>query len=94
MDKFLELNLEEIIKNKDFDRFKTFWFSFPKMHFAANHIYPLLNRFKKLQSQVSDELRKQVYLSLELIATGLFRVYNSGKREWDDFKNIRKYKPF
>ncbi len=87
MDKFFELNLEEIITNKDFDRFKTFWFFFSKDAFRGKSYLSLVESgSKKLQSQVSDELRKQVYLSLELIATGLFRVYSSGNREWEEFK--------
>jgi len=87
MDKFFELNLEEIITNKDFDRFKTFWFFFSKDAFRGKSYLSLVESgSKKLQSQVSDELRKQVYLSLELIATGLFRVYCSGNREWEEFK--------
>lgn len=95
MDKFFELNLEEIIKNKDFDRFKTFWFFFSKDAFRGKSYLSIVESgSKKLQSQVSDELRKQVYLSLELIATGLFRVYNSGKREWDDFKKYPEIQTF
>jgi hypothetical protein len=86
-DKFFELNLEEIIKNKDFNRFKIFWFFFSKEAFRGKfYLSSVESGSKKLQSQVSDELRKQVYLSLELIATGLFRVYHLGKRDWDEFK--------
>ena len=95
MDKFFELNLEEIIKNKDFDRFKTFWFFFSKDAFRGKSYLSLVEAgSKKLQSQVSDELRKQVYLSLELIATGLFRVYNSRDREWDEFKKYQEMQTF
>ncbi|MCC5814783.1 MAG: N-6 DNA methylase, partial [Leptospira sp.] len=87
IDKFFELNLEEIIKNRDFDRFKIFWFFFSKEAFRGkSYLSSVESGSKKLQSQVSDDLRKQVYLSLELIATGLFRVYNAGRREWDEFK--------
>lgn len=95
MDKFFELNLEEIITNKDFDRFKTFWFFFSKDAFRGKSYLSLVESgSKKLQSQVSDELRKQVYLSLELIATGLFRVYNSGSREWEEFKKYPEMQTF
>lgn len=95
LDKFFELNLEEIIKNKDFDRFKTFWFFFSREAFRGKSYLALVESgSKKLQSQVSDELRKQVYLSLELIATGLFRVYNSGKRDIDEFKKYPEMQAF
>ncbi|PJZ46165.1 hypothetical protein [Leptospira brenneri] len=87
IDKFFEINLEEIIKSKDLDQFKTFWFFFSKEAFKGkSYLTSVESGSKKLQSEVSDDLRKQVYLSLELIATGLFRIYNSGKREWDEFK--------
>ena len=43
------------------------------MHFVGKSYLSIVESgSQKLQSQVSDELRKQVYLSLELIATGLF----------------------
>ncbi len=95
MDKFFELNLAEIITNKDFDRFKTFWFFFSKDAFRGKSYLSLVESgSKKLQSQVSDELRKQVYLSLELIATGLYRVYKSGDRKWDEFKDYPAMQTF
>jgi ASC-1-like (ASCH) protein len=95
IDKFFEINLEEVIKNKDYERFKIFWFFFSKEAFRGkSYIATVESGSKKLQSQVSDELRKQVYLSLELIATGLFRVYNSGKREWDDFKKYSEMQTY
>jgi len=95
IDKFFELNLEEIIKNKDFDRFKIFWFFFSKEAFRGkSYLTAVEAGSKKLQSQVSEDLRKQVYLSLELIATGLFRAYNSGKRDWDEFKKYSEMRAF
>ncbi|MCZ8236815.1 MAG: N-6 DNA methylase [Leptospiraceae bacterium] len=95
IDKFFELNLEEIIKNKDFDRFKIFWFFFSKEAFRGkSYLTAVEVGSKKLQSQVSEDLRKQVYLSLELIATGLFRAYNSGKRDWDEFKKYSEMRTF
>jgi type I restriction-modification system DNA methylase subunit len=95
IDKFFEIDLEEIIKSKDLDQFKVFWFFFSKEAFRGkSYLTSIESGSKKLQSEVSEDLRKQVYLSLELIATGLFRVYNSGKRDWEEFKKypeIRSY---
>ncbi|MCB1190884.1 MAG: N-6 DNA methylase [Leptospiraceae bacterium] len=94
-DKFFELNLEEVIQRKDFYGFKIFWFFFSKEAFKGkSYLSSVEAGSKKLQSQVSEELRKQVYISLELIATGLFRVYKSGKREWDEFKKYPEMQAF
>ncbi|MCP5493912.1 MAG: N-6 DNA methylase [Leptospiraceae bacterium] len=86
-DKFFEINLEYIIAHNDFPAFKMFWFFFSGESFRGISFLNLIESgSKKLQAEVSGELRKQVYLSLELIATGIFRVYQSGKkRDWEEF---------
>ncbi|MCP5494847.1 MAG: hypothetical protein H7A23_09850 [Leptospiraceae bacterium] len=86
-DKFLEINLEYIIVHNDFPAFKMFWFFFSGESFRGKSYLSIVESgSKKLQAEVSGELRKQVYLSLEFIATGIFRVYNLGKkRDWEEF---------
>ncbi len=95
IDKFFEINLEEIIKSKDLDQFKVFWFFFSREAFRGrSFLSSIESGSKKLQSEVSEDLRKQVYLSLELIATGLFRVFNFGKSEWEAFKKYSEVRTY
>ena len=89
MDKFFELNLEEIIQNKDFDRFKIFWFFFSKEAFRGkSHLTSVESGSKKLQSQVSDELRKQgITVTREDFTWGKVATFLDPDGNMCEFKN-------
>lgn len=93
-EQFFEIDLERILEENDFEGFTIFWFFFSKEAFSGEKYLEIVSSgASKLQKEVSDELRKQVYTSLELIATGIFRTYRE-KNNFDIFLKYPEIKTF